>query len=66
MKLLKNHNEKLYHDINSTITSLKSAIEIFENSSDSDIDLVIEKIIPLSVDKLNELKQLLDVYHSSK
>lgn len=52
----------LIHDINSSLTSLKSAMEIIEQSWREDYALV-DKIIPLANDKLQSLHELLKNYN---
>lgn len=52
----------LIHDINSSLTSLKSALEIIEQSWREDYVLV-DKIIPLANDKLQSLHELLKNYN---
>jgi len=45
---------KIVHDINSSISALMGAVEVINDEWQSNPELV-EKILPLTMDKLNEL-----------
>ncbi len=51
-------NQKSVHDIKSAISALINAIELINEEWDKNPELV-DRIIPLSIDKLNELQSLL-------
>lgn len=50
---------KSNHDIKSAISALINAVELINEEWEKNPELV-DRIIPLTVDKLNELKNLLD------
>lgn len=59
------NNFKLHHDINSAISSLVNALDLISLEWKDNQELV-EKIIPLSQSKLNELDKLLKDFYQVK
>ena len=66
--MLKNHHYKdhvtkiLVHDINSSLSALQGAMEVISDEWRSNPELV-EKILPLTVDKINQLHLQLKSFH---
>lgn len=52
---------KLIHDINSSISALQGALEVIKDEWKSNPELV-ERFIPLSLDKLHQLNHQLTEY----
>ena len=61
-----NQNDQVVHDINSSISALLGAVEVIKDEWKSNPELV-EKILPLTIDKLNQLHRQLQSFnrHSS-
>ncbi len=59
-----NHSS-LSHDINSTLSALISALELVSEEWDKNPELV-DKIIPLTTQKLDLLKEQLKLYKQSQ
>ena len=57
--------QALIHDINSSLSALQSAVEVIKDEWKSNPELV-DRIIPLTLDKINELHLQLMNYHSNK
>ena len=55
----------LTHDINSTLSSLLSALELINDEWRSNPELV-DKILPLTANKLDLLKEQLRLYRNSQ
>jgi hypothetical protein len=55
-------NNKNVHDIKSAISALTNAMELITEEWDKSPELV-DRIIPLSIEKLKELQKELDKYH---
>ena len=55
----------LTHDINSTLSSLLSALELINDEWKSNPELV-DKILPLTANKLDLLKEQLRLYRNSQ
>lgn len=60
-----NSQNKLQHDINSTLSSLLSALELVRDEWKDNQELV-EKILPLSKSKINELEVLLKDFYRNQ
>lgn len=61
-----NTNEaNLTHDINSTLSSLLSALELVNDEWKSNPELV-DKILPLTTQKLDLLREQLNLYRNSQ
>lgn len=59
----KDHVTKiLVHDINSSLSALQGAMEVISDEWRSNPELV-EKILPLTVDKINQLQLQLKSFH---
>jgi hypothetical protein len=56
-----NKNTQVIHDINSSLSALVGAMEVIKDEWRSNPELV-EKILPLTIDKLNELHLQLQYY----
>ena len=60
---IKDHVTKiLVHDINSSLSALQGAMEVISDEWRSNPELV-EKILPLTVDKINQLQLQLKSFH---
>ena len=66
--MLNNHQSSdhvtkiLVHDINSSLSALQGAMEVISDEWRSNPELV-EKILPLTVDKINQLQLQLKSFH---
>jgi hypothetical protein len=58
-------NQVLVHDINSSLSALQSAMEVINDEWRSNPDLV-DRIIPLTLDKINQLQLQLINFRISK
>lgn len=58
-------DQVLVHDINSSISALQGAVEVIKDEWRSNPELV-EKILPLTLDKINQLHQQLASFHASE
>lgn len=56
---------KIKHDINSTLSSVMGAVELINDEWEENPELV-EKILPLTKEKLIELQEKLALYYRSK
>jgi hypothetical protein len=64
LKLNKSEIDTLVHDINSTLSSLMSAFEVINDEWKSNPELV-DKILPLTTNKLDLLKEQLRIFQSN-
>ena len=55
------NDQVLVHDINSSLSALLGAIEVIKDEWKSNPELV-DKILPLTVEKINELQLQLKIY----
>lgn len=55
---------QVIHDVNSSLQALMGAVEVMKDEWQSNPELV-DKILPLTVDKLRELHGLLQTYHEN-
>jgi len=60
----KQNNPVLLHDINSSLSALQSAIDVIKDEWRSNPELV-DKILPLTVDKIHELQIQLQNYRNN-
>ena len=60
----KQNNPVLLHDINSSLSALQSAIDVIKDEWRSNPELV-DKILPLTVDKIHELHLQLQNYRNN-
>lgn len=58
-KDMKNNNDQVIHDINSSISALVGAMEVIKDEWRSNPELV-DKILPLTMEKLNQLHHQLE------
>lgn len=65
MSLKSNDPSLLSHDINSTLSSLISALELVNEEWRQNPELV-DKIIPLTAQKLELLQEQLKLYHQTR
>ena len=63
-KTEKQNNPVLLHDINSSLSALQSAIDVIKDEWRSNPELV-DKILPLTVDKIHELHLQLQNYRNN-
>jgi hypothetical protein len=64
--MLKNQsNQVMVHDINASISALRGAVDIITDEWRSNPDLV-DKIIPLTSEKILELQSQLSNYYASQ
>jgi hypothetical protein len=63
-KTEKQNNPVLLHDINSSLSALQSAIDVIKDEWRSNPELV-DKILPLAVDKIHELHLQLQNYRNN-
>lgn len=57
------NNQTLVHDINSSLSALQGAVEVMKDEWRTNPELV-EQILPLTLEKINQLHQQLASFHS--
>lgn len=62
---LQTDHSKIKHDINSALSSVMGAVELINDEWEENPELV-EKILPLTKEKLMELHEKLALYYRSK
>ena len=60
----KQNNPVLIHDVNSSLSALQSAIDVIRDEWRSNPELV-DKILPLTIDKIHELQLQLQNYRNN-
>lgn len=63
--MLKQEDQVLVHDINSSISALQGAVEVIQDEWRSNPELV-EKILPLTLEKINQLHLQLIHFHTQQ
>jgi Mg-chelatase subunit ChlI len=65
-KVEKNHTAQvMVHDINASISALQGAMEVITDEWRTNPELV-EKILPLTLEKINQLQMQLANYHTAQ
>lgn len=62
---LQNDSSKIKHDINSAVSSLLSALQLINDEWDKNPELV-ERILPLTKEKLSELDLIISDLYKNK
>lgn len=55
-------DQKIIHDINSSLSAIEGALEVIKDEWRTNPELV-EKILPLTLDKINQLQLYFNKYH---